>query len=272
MTDYQPVAGLLCELDRGVLSITLDRPDKLNALRWEMIDGLIGWLTESGRDPDVRVVVITGAGRAFCSGDDIVGGMSDGGNDGRAIRARLLNTSSRGPHHELVRTLLSIPKPIVAALNGRCHGAGWVIALSCDFRVAHDEVLLGDIRSQKAIFSNQGVGLLLPRLIGSSRAMDLLMTGRVIDAAEAERYGILARVWPAGSWTEDLAVFVGELAAGPTTTYAAWKLSVNRDVLLDLDAYTDHERWLDLSVQRSHDLGEGVVAFAEKRAPRFTGE
>jgi 2-(1,2-epoxy-1,2-dihydrophenyl)acetyl-CoA isomerase len=272
VADYESVAGLRCELDQGVLRITLDRPDKLNALRWEMIHGLVDWVTEAGRDPEVRVVTIRGAGRAFCSGDDIVGGMSDGGNDGRAIRARLLDPTSRGPHHELVRTLLATPKPIVAALNGRCHGAGWVIALSCDFRVAHDEVLLGDIRSEKAIFSNQGVGLLLPRLIGSSRAMDLLMTGRVIDATEAERYGIVVRVWPKASWEDDLAAFVGELAVGPTKTYAAWKLSVNRDVLLDLDAYTDHERWLDLGVQRSQDLAEGVTAFAQKRAPRFTGE
>ena len=272
MTDEgATVNGLERRVDEGVLTITFNRPDRLNALRWEMVEGLTDWVAQAGRDPEVRVVVITGAGRAFCSGDDIVGGMDDAGNHGPGIRDRLLDTTTRGPHHELVRTLLSTPKPVIAALNGRCHGAGWVIALSCDFRVARDDVLLGDIRAEKAIFANQGVGLLLPRLIGQSRAMDLLMTGRVIDAAEAERYGLLARVWPVAAYEAELATFVGGLAAGPTRTYAAWKLSVNRASLLELDAYTDHERWLELGVSRSEDLKEGVKAFAEKRPPRFTG-
>src|SRR4051794_20023641 len=153
-----------------------------------MVEGLTRCVAEAGSDPAVRVVVITGAGRAFCSGDDIVGGMDGAGVvDVRAIRARVMDTSSRGRHYELVRTLLSTPRPIVAALNGRCHGAGFVIALGCDFRVGRADALVGDIRAQKAIFSNHGAGLLLPRLIGQSRAMDLLVTGRVITALEAER-------------------------------------------------------------------------------------
>ena len=265
------VRGLRRELAAGVLTITLDRPDRLNALRWEMIHGLTEWVAAAGTDADVRAVVVTGAGRAFCSGDDIVGGMDDGGADMKAMRRRILDATTRGPHHLLVKTFLSTPKPIVAALNGRCHGAGCVIASACDFRVARDDVLLGDIRSGKAIFANQGVGLLLPRLIGQSRAMDLLMTGRVIDAAEAERFGYVARVWPADSFAAELEAFVGELATGPTRTYAAWKLSVNRAVLLELDAYTDYERWLDVGVFHSDDIVEGVRAFAEKRPPRFTG-
>jgi 2-(1,2-epoxy-1,2-dihydrophenyl)acetyl-CoA isomerase len=261
--------GLRYERGGGVATITLDRPDKLNAIRWGMVTGLTRYVADAGRDPDVRVVVITGAGRAFSSGDDIVGGMGD--EVKMDARSRIAAASERGPHYEMVRTLLSTPKPVVAALNGRCHGAGWVIALACDFRVARDDVLIGDIRSGKAIFANQGVGLLLPHLIGASRAMDLLMTGRVIDATEAERYGILARVWSAASWEPDLAGFVGELAQGPTRIYASWKASVNRAVLLELDAYTDHERLLDLSLLGSEDTQEGVHSFRERRTPRFTG-
>src|SRR3954452_20013876 len=213
------VRGLRRERAGGGLAITLDPPDRLNALRWEMVHGLTDWVATAGTDPDVWVVVVTGAGRAFCSGDDIVGGMDDRGNDPSALRRRLVDTTSRGAHHALVETFLSTPKPIVAALNGRCHGAGFVIASACDFRVTRDDALVGDIRSGKAIFANQGVGLLLPRLIGQARAMDLLMTGRVIDAAEAERIGFLARVWPADSFDDQLATFVGELASGPTLTY-----------------------------------------------------
>ena len=258
------VEGLAFKRDDGVATITLNRPDRLNALTWTMVQGLTDIVGACGRDDETRVIVITGAGRAFCSGDDIVQGMGE-----RPARADL--SAERGPHYELVKTLLSVPKPVIAALNGRCHGAGWVIALACDFRVARSDVLIGDIRSGKAIFANQGVGLLLPRLIGQSRAMDLLMTGRVIDAAEAERFGILVRLWPPESYERELASFVGELAAGPTRTYAAWKLSVNRSVLLELDAYTDYERWLNLLLRGSEDTREGIQSFREKRPPRFTG-
>ncbi len=258
------VDGLAFRREGGVAMVTLNRPDKLNALTWDMVNGITDFVEEGGRDEDVRVIVITGAGRAFCSGDDIVGGM---GEDPPRIEL----TTDRGPHYRLVKTLLSAPKPVVAAINGRCHGAGWVIALSCDFRVARSDALIGDIRAGKAIFANQGVGLLLPRLIGQSRAMDLLMTGRVIDAVEAERFGILARVWSPETYESDVTSFIDELASGPTKNYAAWKLSVNRSALLELDAYTDYERLLNMAVTDSEDTREGVAAFREKRQPHFTG-
>ena len=265
----EPVDGLRFEQEGGVATITLDRPDKLNAIRWEMVTGLTRAVEEAGRDPDVRVIVVTGAGRAFSSGDDIVGGMGEEAPPD--LPARIVRTAARGRHHDMVKALLSAPKPVVAAINGRCHGAGWVIALACDFRVARADVLIGDIRSGKAIFANQGVGLLLPHLIGASRAMDLLVTGRVIDAVEAERIGILQRVWPVEAWDRELAAFVGELAEGPTRTYAAWKASVNRRVLLEHDAYTDHERLLNVALIGSADHDEGIAAFRERRPPRFTG-
>jgi enoyl-CoA hydratase/carnithine racemase len=131
--------------------------------------------------------------------------------------------------------------------------------------------VIGDIRSARAIFAGQGAPLLLPRLIGQSRAMDLLMTGRVIDAVEAERIGYLNRVWSAASFQEEVVQFVRELANGPTQTYAAWKLTVNRSVLLELDAYTDYERQLANAVRATQDHTEGRLSFKEKRPPLYTG-
>lgn len=262
----EDVDGLSFHRDSGVATVTLNRPEKLNALTFKMIQGLTDFVEECGRDEDVRAIVITGAGRAFSSGDDIVGGMGE-----RTGPPRITLSNERGPHYRMVKTLMSTPKPVIAALNGRCHGAGWVIALSCDFRVARSDALIGDIRAGKAIFANQGVGLLLPRLIGQSRAMDLLMTGRVIDAVEAERFGIVVRLWQPETWESELASFVNELASGPTRNYAAWKLSVNRSALLELDGYTDYERLLNAGLAESEDRREGVQAFREKRAPRFTG-
>ncbi len=260
--------GLHFNQEGGIATITLNRPERLNAITWPMMEGLIDCIETCSRDNSVRVVVITGEGRAFSSGDDIVDGMGDipeqHGEPG-TLRTDL------GLHHELVKLLMSTPKPVVAALNGRCHGAGWVIALACDFRVAQADVLIGDIRSSKAIFAGQSVPLVLSRLIGQSRTMDLLITGRVIDAIEAERYGIVNRVWPAETYAQELSTFIGELAEGPTQTYAAWKLSVNRSVLIELDAYTDYERRLALLVRETEDAKEGRESFREKRAPKFSG-
>jgi 2-(1,2-epoxy-1,2-dihydrophenyl)acetyl-CoA isomerase len=262
------VEGLRFERQGGVATVTLNRPQRLNAITWEMMQGLIDFTEACSRDDTVRVMVITGEGRAFSSGDDIVNGMGEipvsHGEPG-SLRADL------GLHHELVKKLLTVPKPVVAAINGRCHGAGWVIALACDFRVARVDALVGDIRASKAIFAGQSVPLVLSRLIGQSRTMDLLITGRVIDAVEAERYGIVARVWPVETYKQDLAAFVGELAEGPTQTYAAWKLTVNRSMLLELDAYTDYERRLNTLTRATQDAEEGRQAFREKRAPRFIG-
>jgi 2-(1,2-epoxy-1,2-dihydrophenyl)acetyl-CoA isomerase len=262
------VDGLRFQRQGGVATVTLSRPQRLNAITWPMMEGLIDSIEAYSRDDTVRVVVITGEGRAFSSGDDIVDGMGEiparHGEPG-GLRTDL------GLHHALVKLLLSVPKPVVAALNGRCHGAGWVIALACDFRVARADALIGDIRSSKAIFAGQSVPLVLSRLIGQSRTMDLLMTGRVIDAVEAERYGIVARVWSPETYERELQAFVGELAEGPTKTYAAWKLSVNRSVLMELDAYTDYERRLANLVRATDDAKEGRESFREKRPPRFTG-
>ncbi len=261
------VDGLLFEREGGVARLTLNRPEKLNALDFAMVEGVTEFVEECGRDDSVRAIVITGAGRAFCSGDDIIAGMGEPARG--SVRGKL--APDRGPHYDLVKTLLSAPKPVVAALNGRCHGAGWVLALACDFRVARSDALLGDIRSEKAIFANQGVGLMLPRLIGQSRAMDLLMTGRVIDAVEAERYGIVTRLWSPETYEQELEAFVSGLANGPTKTYAAWKLTVNRSQLLELDGYTDYERWANMALGETDDAKEGRASFREKRPPRFVG-
>jgi enoyl-CoA hydratase/carnithine racemase len=253
--------------DGGVVRVLLNRPERLNAITWLMMEEILGVVEACGRDESVRVLAFQGAGRAFSSGDDIVEGMGARrrGGDPDGINRE------RGLHYELVKLLLQLPKPVVAAIHGRCHGAAWVLSLACDFRVGHADALVGDIRATRAIFAGQGAPLLLPRLIGQSRAMDLLLTGRVIDAAEAERFGYFNRLWSAASYEAELAAFVAELAAGPTKTYAAWKLSVNRSVLLELDAFTDYERQLTALVRQTDDHGEGRASFREKRPPRYLG-
>ncbi len=260
-------APILYRADGGVATITLNRPARLNAITWPMMERMLALTRAAGRDASTRVLVFKGNGRAFSSGDDIVDGMGTRteGGDPEGI------TSDRGLHYELVKSLLELPKPTVAAIHGRCHGAAWVISLACDFRVGSTEAVVGDIRSARAIFAGQSAPLLLPRLIGQSRAMDLLMTGRVIDAMEAERFGYFARVWPQDTYETELKTFLDDLANGPTKTYAAWKLTVNRSVLLELDGYTDYERALADKVRNTEDSAEGRASFRERRAPEYRG-
>ncbi len=258
---------VLFEKRGGVATVTLNRPDKLNAITWRMMADFLDFVADVQQDDTTRVLVFTGNGRAFSAGDDIVDGMGErtrGGDPGGV-------NADRGLHHQLVKALLELPKPVVAALNGRCHGAGFVMACACDFRVGHTDTLVGDIRSARAIFAGQGTPLLRPRLIGHSRALDLLMTGRVIDATEAERIGYLNRLWPRSTFDAELQTFLAELANGPTRTYAAWKLTVNRSVLQELDAYTDYERALTDVVRQTEDHAEGRASFREKRPPKYVG-
>jgi 2-(1,2-epoxy-1,2-dihydrophenyl)acetyl-CoA isomerase len=258
---------ILFDKQNGIATVTLNRPERLNAMTWRMIEEFLEVVEACRKDDSVRVLVFTGAGRAFSSGDDIIAGMGDrrlGGNPGGV-------NNDRGLHHALVKALLELPKPVVAALNGRCHGAGFVLSLACDFRVGHTDTLIGDIRSGRAIFAGQGVPLLLPRLIGQARAMDLLMTGRVIDGREAERIGYLARLWEPSAFATELAAFLTELANGPTLTYAAWKLTVNRSVLNELDSYTDYERQLAIIIRETVDHAEGRASFRERRPAEYVG-
>jgi enoyl-CoA hydratase/carnithine racemase len=259
--------GISLERDDAIVGVVLNRPERLNAITWPMMEAMLDVVEACGRDQSVRVLAFKGAGRAFSSGDDIVAGMGERrrGADPDAINA------DRGLHYQLVKLLLELPKPVVAAIHGRCHGFAWVLSLACDFRVGHADALVGDIRAARAIFAGQGAPQLLPRLIGQSRAMDLLMTGRVIDAAEAERIGYLQRVFAAATFESDVTAFLRELADGPTLTYAAWKLAVNRSVLLELDAYTDYERQLTNLVRQTADYAEGRASFRDKRPPRYVG-
>ncbi len=268
----QEWTDVLFQRQGPIARVTLNRPDKLNAITWRMIDEITKFCQDAGRDDDVRCVVFTGNGRAFSAGDDIVGGMGDRpGNPPMAGGQPVQLTREFGPHFYLTKTMMSMPKPVVAAINGRCHGAGWVIALSSDFRVMRGDALIGDIRSRRAIFAGQLAPLILPRLIGQSRAMDLLMTGRVLDAAEAERYGIVTRVWSPETYEQELQSFLDELASGPTKNFAAWKFAVNRSVLLEAESYAEYERQLNMAHRGTEDSREGGLSFREKRDPTYIG-
>lgn len=249
----------------GVRTITLDRPDRLNAVNPALADALPRAVGEAARDDAVRVVVIAGAGRGFCAGLDLT----------EPALAATTRTEQLDPYRWVgawVRALTQCEKPVIAAMHGPAAGAGFGLALACDLRVmAHTATCTaGYVR--RGLSPDAGVTWLLPRLIGHARAMDILLTGREVSAEEAERIGLVNAVWPAELFAGRVADYAHALASGPPIAYALTK----RLVLGSSDASLDQQLREELTHIKtcfaSRDVREAMTSFREKRMPVFRGE
>jgi len=248
-------------------TITLDRPEALNALTFEVYRELLE-LFRSLRDrPEVRAVVLTGTGRAFCTGGDvkqIIGELVR--NDPETLLEFTRMTC------DVVRAMRALPQPIVASLNGTVAGAGAALALASDLRVAADTAKIAFLFVKVGLSgADMGAAHLLPRLVGLARATELLMTGEFIDASEAHRIGLYNRVVPAARLAAETTALVERLIRGPAAGLAATKEALNREMSLSLDAALDHEARIQAALMSSEDFREGYQAFLEKRPPRFRG-
>lgn len=247
-----------------IATITLNRPEKLNAFTGTMREDLLAALRECEDDADARVVVITGAGRAFCAGGDVefMSGLQKSG-DVDAFR-ELLDAG-----RDVILQIAAMSKPVIAAINGIAAGAGCNLALACDYRIASENAKLSESFVRIGLHPDWGGTWLLPRLVGRSRAMEILMTGRMVDAAEALAIGMVDRI------ASDLGASVDELArslaAAPPIALAGIKRALLASESNDLRAQIDLESEHQLACFRSKDGAEGMAAFFEKRAPRFRG-
>jgi 2-(1,2-epoxy-1,2-dihydrophenyl)acetyl-CoA isomerase len=251
----------------GVLTITLNRPDKLNALTGVMSDELIEVFTSARDDDEVRALVVTGAGRGFCAGQDLTE-FEDAYRAGERpdIREHLARS-----YHRLIPLLVATPKPVIAAVNGVAAGAGVSLAAACDIRIAGHDARFTQAFVKIGLVPDSGGTWLLPRIVGYARALELSITGEVIDAAAALEIGLVNRVVPGDDLEGEVSDLAARLAAMPTAAIAETKTLLRGALGLDLERALAAEADAQARMGQTDDHLEGVMAFAEKREPRFLG-
>ncbi len=249
----------------GVRTITLDRADKLNAVNGALAASLIAALADAGRDDAVRVVAITGAGRAFCAGLD----LSAPPELPTATRADRLDPFAWVG--SWVRGVIACEKPVIAAVNGPAAGAGFGLALACDIRLVAASAKMTAGYARRGLSPDAGVSYFLPRHVGLARAADILLTGRDVDSAEAERIGLAAHVVPDGELATAAAAYASRLATGAPIAHALTKRLLAETFDRSLDAALRDELTHIKYCFTTDDVAEAMSAFREKRLPSFKG-
>jgi 2-(1,2-epoxy-1,2-dihydrophenyl)acetyl-CoA isomerase len=247
----------------GIGIITLNRPDALNAITGRMLDELRDSLERAEGNRDVRALLLTGAGRAFCAGQD-VRTLSQGTPEELAALLR-------DKYPPVLLKLCSMEKPVIGAINGAAIGSGCNLALACDLRIASEQATLGEAFVRIGAGPDTGCCYFLPRLVGLAKAAELIYTGRIIGAQEAEGLGLVNQVTPPEKLMEEATALASQLSRGPTRANGLAKRALYRGLELDLSEVLNLEMELQAQLMATEDFQEGVRAFLEKRQPRFRG-
>ena len=249
----------------GVATVTLDQPDALNALTVAMKVALREALERAGADQDVRAVVLTGAGRGFCVGQDLrehAASLADGDTSLSTVREH---------YNPIVTALTGLPKPVVAAVNGTAAGAGASLAFACDFRIAADSAAFLMAFARVGLGPDTGASWTLQRLVGHGRAAAMLMLAEPVSAAQALEMGLVNAVVPAADLAAAAQELAARLAAGPTLAYAGIKEALAAAATSDLTAALETEAQIQARCGATDDHRKAVDAFLAKKAPTFTG-
>jgi 2-(1,2-epoxy-1,2-dihydrophenyl)acetyl-CoA isomerase len=257
---------VLYDVTEGLATVTLNRPDAMNALDHATKEALRDTLRQAAGDSAVRAVLLTGKGRAFCVGQDLkehIGALRDKGGSA-------LNTV-HDHYNPITLALATMPKPVVAGVNGVAAGAGAGFAFAADYRIVADTAAFNTAFAGIALTADSGMSWSLPRLVGPSRAQDLLLFPRSVKAPEALELGLANRVVPADELAEEAVAVARQLAEGPTAAYAAIKESLAYGATHALDQTLEKEAELQIRAGGSEDHGIAVEAFVAKQKPRYTG-
>jgi 2-(1,2-epoxy-1,2-dihydrophenyl)acetyl-CoA isomerase len=247
--------------DGAVLTITLNRPDVLNAFNSDMHRGLAAALKEA-RDGEVRAVIVTGAGRGFCVGQDLTEFREAPGDIGSRLR---------GNYHPNIRAMRALEKPVIAAVNGAAAGAGMSLACACDLRIAADSATFVPAFINIGLIPDSGGSYFVTRILGPARAFEWLASGRRLTAAEAHAWGLVSEVVESGALSARAAELAAQLAELPTRGVGMTKRLLDHAVTASLDEQLEREAQLQAAATQTEDFKEGVAAFLEKRPPRFRG-
>jgi 2-(1,2-epoxy-1,2-dihydrophenyl)acetyl-CoA isomerase len=261
------MASVLISVESGVQRITLNRPEKLNALNPEMHQALRHALEQALDDSRIRAVLLTGAGRGFCTGQDL-----SERNVAPGAAPIDLSVSIGSYYNPLVRRMRELPKPIVCAVNGVAAGAGANLALACDIVLAARSASFLESFSRLGLVPDSGGTYFLPRLVGTARAMGLALLAEPLSAEDAERWGLIWKAVDDARLMDEAAALAQKLANGPTKGYGLVKKALLASPANSLDAQLELERDLQREAGFSEDYREGVRAFIEKRPPQYKGK
>ena len=258
------------ETTGGVATVTLDRPQVRNALSADAMEQLVSALEEC-RSPRVRAVVLTGAGGAFCSGADVRGfaDVLEGGAEGMSAHLR---TQAGRLHRGVIMAIRELPKPVIAAVDGVAAGGGLGLALACDLRLASERARFVMAYAGIGATADGGSTYYLPRLVGPALAMEMYLVNQPISAQRALEMGLVNRVVPGEELERHAMELAGRLASGPTVAFGRVKALMDASWSAELGSQLDAETAAIGGIALTADFQEGVTAFVEKRAPRFTGE
>jgi 2-(1,2-epoxy-1,2-dihydrophenyl)acetyl-CoA isomerase len=259
---------ILTHVENRVATLTLNRPDKLNALSRDLIGQATTLLKQWSRDPDIGAIVLTGTGRAFCAGGDV----SNMAKENAQPETLEQQVDGLRQAQELSWLLYNIPKVTIAAVNGFAMGAGLGICLSCDLRIASEQAKFGTAYAKVGFGGDFGTTWLLARYVGAPKAKEMFFLADIIDAAEAQRLGLINRVVAPNELMAQVNEVATRIAHGPLTSYRYMKANVNLANSTDFRTLLDREAETHLRCGMTEDHKEGVRAFMEKRAPNFTGK
>jgi 2-(1,2-epoxy-1,2-dihydrophenyl)acetyl-CoA isomerase len=257
---------ILTSVADKVATLTFNRPERLNALSRELIYQTIARLQEWGRDPEIGAIVVTGAGRAFCAGGDVSAMANKSAPQSLEVQIDELRQAQ-----ELSWLLYHIPKVTIAAVNGHAMGAGLGVCLACDLRLASDRAKFGTAYAKVGFGGDFGTTWLLTHHVGAPKAKEMFFLSEIIDAAEAERLGLINRVVPHDDLAAQTAEIASRIAHGPLVSYRYMKANVNLAATNDFRTVLDREAETHLRCGMTEDHQEGVRAFLEKRSPNFMG-
>ncbi len=258
---------IICDVKNHVATVTLNRPESLNAFNLKLSEDLLLCLLECEERKDVRAVVITGAGKAFCAGGDLKEMARELDKDPSQFLKKVTHS-----FHAAISSITRMEKPVIAAVNGVAAGAGFSLAIACDMALASEGARFTMAYARIGLVPDGSSTYMLPRLIGLKKVMELIYTSKVLSAEEAKELGLVNRVIEDQKFSSEVEKFALELAKGPTLAFGLAKRLVQLGVNETLETQMENERELIAKASKNKDFREGLLSFLEKREPKFKGE